>query len=169
VLSFGFPPIASPTARVLVLGTLPGRLSIDLGEYYANPVNSFWKIMASGIPDLRGDYAGRVAMLSHRGIAVWDVLAAAIRSGSLDSAIANDSIPNNFRAFYQIHPNVRLICFNGATAGKLYEKHVIPSLTEAQRAIAKCTLPSTSSAHATLTPAQKVAQWSILWRTLLEP
>jgi double-stranded uracil-DNA glycosylase len=168
VLSFGFPPIASPLARVLVLGTLPGRTSIDLGEYYANPVNAFWRIMATGVPDLPADYAGRVAMLSHHGIAVWDVLAAATRSGSLDSAIANDAIPNNFRAFFQICANVRLVCFNGVTARDLYEKHVVPTLTEAQRAIAQRTLPSTSGAHARLTLAQKAAQWSILWTTLLD-
>jgi hypoxanthine-DNA glycosylase len=169
VLSFGFPPIASPQARVLILGTLPGRLSIDLGEYYANPLNAFWRIMATGIPDLRADYASRVAMLSEHGIAVWDVLAAATRSGSLDSAIANDATPNNFRAFFQIHPGVRLVCFNGVTAADLYEKHVVRTLTEAQRAIAKRTLPSTSSAHARLTLPQKAEQWSILWTTPVDP
>jgi TDG/mug DNA glycosylase family protein len=169
VLSFGFPPIASPQARVLILGTLPGRLSIDLGEYYANPLNAFWRIMATGIPDLRADYASRVAMLSEHGIAVWDVLAAATRSGSLDSAIANDATPNNFRAFFQIHPGVRLVCFNGVTAADLYEKHVVRTLTEAQREIAKRTLPSTSSAHARLTLPQKAEQWSILWTTPVDP
>ena len=168
MLSFGFPPIASPQARILILGTLPGRRSIDLGEYYANPLNVFWRIMATRIPDLPADYAGRVAMLSDHGIAVWDVLAAAIRSGSLDSAIANDAIPNNFRAFFQIHPNVRLVCFNGVTASDLYEKHVMRTLTEAQRTIAKRTLPSTSGAHARLTLAQKAAQWSILWTPHLD-
>jgi hypoxanthine-DNA glycosylase len=169
MLSFGFPPIASPLARVLVLGTLPGRISIDLGEYYANPLNAFWRIMATGIPDLRKDYAGRAAMLSHHGIAVWDVLAAATRSGSLDSAIASDAVPNNFRAFFQIHPNVRLICFNGVTARELYEKHVVATLTEAQRKVAQRTLPSTSGAHARLTLAQKATQWSILWTALPDP
>jgi TDG/mug DNA glycosylase family protein len=163
MLSFGFPPIGSPRARVLILGTLPGRRSIELGEYYANPLNAFWKIMATGIPDLPADYAERVAMLSDHGIAVWDVLAAATRSGSLDSAIAKDAIPNNFRAFFQIYPNVRLVCFNGLTAAALYQRHVVRTLTEGQRTIAERTLPSTSGAHARLTLAQKVAQWSILW------
>jgi hypothetical protein len=74
VLSFGFPPIASSQAQVLILGTLPGRFSIDLGEYYANPLNAFWRIMATGIPDLRADYAGRVAMLGEHGIAVGTFL-----------------------------------------------------------------------------------------------
>lgn len=163
MLSFGFPPIASPLARVLVLGTLPGRISIDRGEYYANPQNAFWKIVATGIPALPADYAGRAAALSQHGIAVWDVLAAATRSGSLDSAIADDAIPNNFRAFFHIYPNVRLVCFNGVTAADLYAKHAVPTVTEAQRTIVMRTLPSTSGAHARLTPAQKAAQWSVIW------
>ena len=163
VLSFGFPPIAAPLARVLVLGTLPGRISIDLGEYYANRQNAFWKIVATRIRDLPADYAGRAAALSQHGIAVWDVLAAATRSGSLDSAIANDAIPNNFRAFFHIHRNVRLVCFNGVTAADLYEEHVTPTLTEAQRALEKRTLPSTSAAHARLTLEQKAAQWAVIW------
>jgi double-stranded uracil-DNA glycosylase len=95
-------------------------------------------------------------------IALWDVLAAATRSGSLDAAIAEDAIPNNFRAFFRVHPHIRLIAFNGATA-KLYERHVIPTLTDAQRSIARDTLPSTSGSHASLPFSKKVARWSVLW------
>ncbi len=97
MLSFGFPPVSSPSARVLVLGSLPGRLSLERGEYYANPQNAFWKIIAARTLDLPPDYAGRVAVLIEQHIALWDVLAAATRSGSLDAAIRKDAIPNNFR------------------------------------------------------------------------
>jgi hypoxanthine-DNA glycosylase len=148
---------------VLVLGSLPGRLSLERGEYYANPQNAFWKIIAAGIPGLPLDYAGRTAALIGQRIALWDVLAAATRSGSLDSAIAKDAIPNNFRAFFHIHSDIRLIAFNGGTAAKLYQTHVLPTLSDPQRSIASDTLPSTSGAHATLSLASKVARWSVLW------
>jgi TDG/mug DNA glycosylase family protein len=161
--SFGFPPISSPSARILVLGSLPGRLSLERGEYYANPQNVFWKIVAARIPGLPADYAGRVAALIEQRVALWDVLAAATRSGSLDADIADDAIPNNFSAFFHAHPHIRLIGFNGATAAKLYERHVIPTLTDTQRSIATDTLPSTSPAHASLPFAKKVARWSVLW------
>ena len=163
MLSFGFPSISSPSARALVLGSLPGRLSLERGEYYANPQNAFWKIIAARMPDLPPDYAGRVAALIKHQVALWDVLAAATRSGSLDAAIADDAIPNNFRAFFHIHPHIRLIAFNGATAAKLYERSVMPTLTDTQRAIARHTLPSTSGAHASLSFAKKVERWSALW------
>ena len=163
MLSFGFPPVSSPSSRVLVLGSLPGRLSLERGEYYANPQNAFWKIIAARVPELPSDYLGRVAALIEHRVALWDVLAAATRSGSLDADIAEDAIPNNFRAFFHIHPHIRLIAFNGATAGKLYERHVIPTLTEAQRSIARDIVPSTSGAHASLPFTKKVARWSVLW------
>jgi double-stranded uracil-DNA glycosylase len=168
-LSFGFPPLSSPAARVLVLGSLPGRLSLERAEYYANPQNAFWRIMATRVPDLPADYANRAATLVEHRIALWDVLAAATRSGSLDAAIAKDAIANNFRAFFHAHPNIHLIGFNGATAARLYERHVIPTLTDAQRKIVRQTLPSTSGAHASLSFAKKAARWSVLWRGAVAP
>jgi TDG/mug DNA glycosylase family protein len=167
MLSFGFPPVSSPAARVLVLGSLPGQLSLERAEYYANPQNMFWRIMAIRVPQLPADYAGRVAALVEHRIALWDVLAAATRSGSLDAAIAKDAIPNNFRAFLHAHPKIEVIGFNGATAARLYERHVHPTLADAHRAIVRQTLPSTSGAHATLTLAEKAARWSVLWDGLV--
>ena len=165
MLSFGFPPISSPLARVLILGSLPGQLSLDRGEYYGNPQNSFWKIIADGVPRLPSSYARRVKILIRHHIALWDVLAAATRSGSLDAAIAKDAIPNNFRAFFNAHPHINLICFNGTTAANLYKRHVMPTLPDKQRWIARSTLPSTSGAHARLHFVEKVARWSVLWST----
>src|SRR5579862_878712 len=155
MLSFGFPPASSPSSRVLVLGSLPGRLSLERGEYYANPQNAFWRIVAARVPDLPADYTGRVAALIKHRVALWDVLAAATRSGSLDADIEEDAIPNNFRAFFHVHSQIELVCFNGVAAAKLYERHVLPALTEVQRAIARDTLPSTSGAHASLPFAKK--------------
>jgi hypoxanthine-DNA glycosylase len=166
MLSFGFPPISSPSARVLILGSLPGRLSLERGEYYANPQNAFWKVIAARVPNLPSDYGGRVRTIIELRVALWDVLAAATRSGSLDADIADDAIQNNFRAFFHAHPHIRLIALNGTTAAKLYERRVLPTLTDAQRAIARETLPSTSPAHAGLSFVEKQARWSIVFDDL---
>jgi TDG/mug DNA glycosylase family protein len=163
MLSFGFPPVASPSARVLALGTLPSQKSLERAQYYANPQNQFWKIAAVHVPALPADYAGRVSCLAQRGVALWDVLAAATRSGSLDADIEEDAIPNHFRALFHLCPGIQLIGFNGQRAANLYEVHVLPRLPETQRAIARCTLPSTSAAHASLSLTQKAERWSVVW------
>ena len=164
MLSFGFPPIASPSALALILGSLPGRLSLQRSEYYANPNNAFWKIVTTQIPDLPCEYSLRVAALITQNIALWDVLAAATRSGSLDADISDDAIPNNFRALFHGHPHIQLIAFNGSTAAKLYDQHVIPNLTSTQQTIARVLLPSTSGAHARLSFSEKAKRWSVVWR-----
>ena len=47
-----FPPVIAPSARILILGTMPGEESRARKGYYANPRNRFWRIMRAvyGIP-----------------------------------------------------------------------------------------------------------------------
>jgi hypoxanthine-DNA glycosylase len=161
-LSVGFPPIAAPDARVLVLGSLPGRMSLEKQQYYAQPHNAFWKIMGrifGAAPEL--PYERRLEVLRVHRVAVWDVLAAGERSGSLDSAIvASSMVINDFGAFFVAHREIRLVCFNGNKAAELYRRRVLPKLTPAIAALETQLLPSTSAAHASRTFAQKLARWS---------
>jgi len=161
-LSVGFPPIADGAARVLVLGSLPGRKSLEMGQYYAQPHNAFWKIMEALFragPTL--PYEERLTRLRAHGIAVWDVLAAGEREGSLDSAIVRSSmVVNDFGRFFAAHPRIGLICFNGGTAAALFRRSVQPSLGSEWAGVDTHVLPSTSPAHAALRFEQKLARWS---------
>ena len=95
-ITTGFAPIVAPDASVLVLGSLPSRKSLAQRQYYGHPQNAFWRIMG----DLFGAgptqaYDARKEILMHNGIAVWDVLAASIRPGSLDASIDADTARAN--------------------------------------------------------------------------
>lgn len=134
-------------------------MSLERNEYYAHPQNVFWRIMGQltgASPAL--PYKARTQKLTQAGIALWDVCAAGIRPGSLDSDIREPEI-NDFNAFFNSHPHIQLICFNGAKAAELYRRKALPLLSESKRAVSRETLPSTSPAHANMRFEQKLARW----------
>ena len=161
-LSVGFPPIVGGRPRVLVLGSLPGRMSLEMAQYYAQPQNGFWRIMGALFeagPSL--PYPVRLERLVARRLAVWDVLAAGERDGSLDSAIVPSSVVmNDFGAFFARHTDIGLICFNGTKAAELYRRRVLPALAPQLASLPSRVLPSTSPANASVPFAVKLARWS---------
>lgn len=157
-----FPAIASKDAETLILGSLPGQRSLQLQQYYAHPQNAFWKLIeellgaASPLP-----YKRRVRILTEHKIALWDVLAAAERPGSLDSSIVHASArANDFATFFRAHPRIRRVFFNGRKAEELYRRFVLPNLGSEFEELSYECLPSTSPAHAGMTFARKREQWA---------
>jgi double-stranded uracil-DNA glycosylase len=157
-----FPPIATRDAHTLILGSLPGQRSLHMQQYYAHPQNAFWKlILAIFEADRELTYARRVQVLEKHRVAVWDVLAAAERPGSLDSSIVHASaLANDFAKFYRAHPRIRRVFFNGRKAEQMYRRFVLPGLGEEFSYIRYEGLPSTSPAHAGMTFAKKLDRWS---------
>jgi double-stranded uracil-DNA glycosylase len=92
-LKNGFPPIICKDARALILGSMPGEESLRRNEYYGNPRNAFWRIMAALFnfdPEL--SYYEKIKRLKENHIALWDVLKRCERQGSLDTEIKNGTI-----------------------------------------------------------------------------
>ena len=162
--SRGFPPIAATDARILILGSLPGQVSLARRQYYAQPHNAFWRIMGGLFgagPEL--PYEVRVERLLERRIAVWDVCKAASRPGSLDSSIDVASVvTNDFRRFFGQHPSITAVFTNGGTATRLYTRLVVPALAEPASGLRPHPLPSTSPAHASLRFEQKLDRWRVV-------
>jgi TDG/mug DNA glycosylase family protein len=155
----GLPPISDPSSIVLVLGTMPGKESLRMGRYYAHPRNVFWRLAGEILGfDPTIDYADRTARLVGARVALWDVLQFCTRESSLDSDIM-DPIANDFVAFFQRHPAVTRVYFNGSAAEDLYNEHVLAGLA---RTISYQRLPSTSPANASLPYAEKLASWSAI-------
>lgn len=156
-LKFSFPPLARRGARVLVLGSLPGEISLARNQYYAFGRNAFWKIagtLCGFDPD--SDYSVRAEALMRAKIALWDVVRAGTRDGSLDSAI-RDAVPNDVPALLEEIPTLRKICCNGGTAFRFLKKY-FPELF-ARPGLRILLLPSTSPAAARFSFEEKLARW----------
>jgi hypoxanthine-DNA glycosylase len=109
------------------------------------------------------EYARRLELLTRASIALWDVLAAGHRRGSLDSAIKRSSvIVNDIAALLERHPSIEVVCFNGRTAESLYRRLVLPKLDTRSAALPLQVLPSTSPAHAGVPFAIKLERWSFV-------
>jgi hypoxanthine-DNA glycosylase len=154
-----FAPIAGRNARVLVLGSMPGRASLQAGRYYAHPQNAFWRI-ASALLGLAPEapYSARVRALKRARIALWDVLHSCVRDGSLDTMIEQETA-NDFKAFFRAHPGITHVFFNGAKAEASFRRHVLARMSVRLR---YARLPSTSPAHASLAYRCKLAAWRVI-------
>lgn len=151
---YGFPPVARPDARVLILGSMPSVESLRQSFYYAHPRNAFWPMLAEILGEARPEaIEDKKALLTRHGIALWDTVESCERAGSLDSAIRS-ARANDFAALYERCPEIRFVFFNGAAAEQLYRRLV--AREDGARSFVR--LPSTSPAY-TLRYADKKEAW----------
>ena len=162
-VKLGLPPIARPDARLFILGSLPGDVSLAAGRYYAHPTNQFWRLLGASLgEDLQSlAYEQRLERLAERRIGLWDVIASASRSGSLDQAIRLAE-HNRIEQLLRDFPELRAIAFNGSTAATAGRRLVGPPPPN----IALIDLPSSSAAN-TRPFADKAAGWARLAQFVL--
>lgn len=152
-----FPSISDGDAKILILGTMPGAQSLALNEYYGNPRNHFWKLLFTHFNETHStDYQTKKDLILNNNIALWDVLQACEREGSLDSNILKE-IPNDFDTFLNHHPYITHIFFNGQQAAKFFKKYVTVNNN-----YTLVTLPSTSPANAGTPFEKKLTAWQQL-------
>jgi len=88
------------------------------------------------------------------------VLKSCERQGSLDTDIISETIiENDFISFYNRHPNIRCVFFNGSKAEREYQKRIMPKLSGKKYVIRYYRLPSTSPAMNQLSFDGKMMQW----------
>jgi len=137
-----FDPISNAETTILILGTMPGDKSLEIGEYYGHSRNRFWKIISTiTSKDLPLSYSDKKELLLKSKIGIWDVAHKANRKGSLDSAI-EDEEPNDLDNFIARHKNLRVICFNGTKSKALFHKYF-----NRRSDLKYISLPSTSPAN----------------------
>jgi hypoxanthine-DNA glycosylase len=158
VVKHGLPPVAREDARLFILGSLPGDASLAARQYYAHPRNAVWRLVGSVIgEELQAlGYAERLDRLKSNRIGLWDVVARARRSGSLDQAIraaGHKPLADYFESF----PQLEAVAFNGGTAAASGRKLL------AELPVILIDLPSSSPAN-TRAFGEKAAVWAQLAR-----
>lgn len=162
VLKASFAPIVDENSRILVLGSLPGEMSLRAGRYYANPRNQFWRLIGAviGVELAALEYGARLGVLLSRGVGLWDVVESAERSGSLDTAIRAHR-PNALAGLAAGLPRLRATAFNGAKSFAIGSRALAGVGCELVR------LPSSSPALTT-PYERKLERWMEL-RRFLQP
>jgi len=157
MLKQSFSPILPQSPCILILGSLPGDLSIAAHQYYAHPQNRFWKILFHLFDEpFSIDYQNRKDLLLKNHIALWDVCGSATRKGSMDVDIKEVS-PNGILQLLVEYPTIQRVFFNGQKAAHLFDRHF-----ERTPEILFQTLPSTSPANAQYSFERLLEEWKVM-------
>ena len=156
-----FPPVTRPDTRLLLLGSLPGAMSLAEQRYYANPRNQFWRLAGAVIGrDLETlGYEARLEALLDAGIGLWDTVAAATRKGSLDQDIRLHEA-SDLEGLAAALPALRALGFNGGKSAAIGRRQLAT-----RPDLAFVDLPSSSPAF-TLAFEAKRERWLELRRFL---
>jgi double-stranded uracil-DNA glycosylase len=154
---FSFPPVVTADTRVLILGSLPGELSLAEQRYYAHPRNLFWRLVGFVIEqDLEAlAYEERLEALLAARIGLWDTIASGTRTGSLDASI-REAQHNPLVELAESLPALIAVAFNGAASARIG----IPTL--AGSGLSLLPLPSSSPAYASMPFAEKRKLWAAI-------
>lgn len=147
-------PVFNENSKILILGSFPSVKSRDVGFYYGNAQNRFWRVL-SGIFECSVPITidEKKAFLTDNNIALWDVIHSCEIEGSADSTIKNVT-PNDIQMIVK-SSRIKTIITNGKTADKLYKQYIEPKTK-----IAAICLPSTSPANASWSLQKLIDKWS---------
>lgn len=155
IKSKSFSPIIYSDTKILIFGSLPGKKSLELQQYYGHARNRIWKILShlTG-SDIPVTYQQKKELLYKNKIGLWDVAHSAHREGSLDSNIKDES-PNDIERLIKNYDSIKVIGFNGKKSEKMFYKY----FTEKPE-IKYVPLPSTSPANMVISFEDICARWS---------
>lgn len=157
----GLEPIVNKDSKILILGSLPGEMSLKNQKYYDNKNNHFWKLLSYVFEDKFiefNDYEEKIKFLKNHKVALWDVIKCANREGSLDTNIKNEEY-NDLYTLITKH-NITNIYVNGRKAESSIKKYLKLNNLELNYNY----LPSSSSLNAKLSIIEK----SKIWKSIIK-
>lgn len=147
----GFAPIVFEDSEVLLLGTLPGAVSLERNYYYADDGNYFWQFFSEYTEcEKPRNWEDVRNVLQKAKVALWDIYESAVRVDEQNNATSKDSditdvCWNDIETFLGENPQIKRVGILGKKAYKEFVKKY-PAFAK------KCVyLPSTSGSNA--------AQW----------
>ncbi len=102
-------PIYNKNSEILILGSMPSKLSREKNFYYANKQNRFWKIMEELYNINFSSNNDKMEFLLKNKIALWDVFKEVDIKGSSDSSIKNAKI-NNLNIIFETANIKKIFC-----------------------------------------------------------
>ncbi|MDR1516090.1 MAG: DNA-deoxyinosine glycosylase [Synergistaceae bacterium] len=160
-----FNAILGDRPYILILGTMPGVLSLERGRYYEDPRNCFWRLISDVLEETEPkNYECRINMLKRRHIALWNVLRSCDRSGSLDKDICGEE-HNDIASLLDQTPTIRAICFNGRKTAEMYDKD---ERNQRRENLEYRLLPSSSGKLRKRFHEQRSQEWRALRQLLTE-
>ena len=144
----GFEPVFDQNSRVLILGSFPSVKSREIGFYYGNKQNRFWKTVCGFFgEEVPESVEQKRAFLLRRKIALWDVVTSCEIVGSSDASIQSEKVADIPTLIES--SRIKTILCNGAKSFSLLADkfpHLLPMTVK---------LPSTSPAN----PRFSQEQW----------
>ena len=119
-----FEPVLPEKPKVLILGSMPSKISLEKQQYYANPRNHFWPILFELFKQKPfTSYDDKIQFVKDNGIALWDTIGSCYREGSLDKNIIEEQ-PNDIKKLLTKHPTIKLIACNGTKSFQTFKKNI---------------------------------------------
>lgn len=150
-------PIFNKDSKILILGSMPSKVSREKDFYYAHPQNRFWPIMEKLFNTTLPDKEAKVNFLLSNNIALWDVYREVEIDGSSDTSIKNEKL-NDINLIIK-NSNIKAIFCTGK---KAYEGLIKNTKIN----IPINYLPSPSSANATFSLEMLIKNYNIILMSL---